>query len=64
MNDPREWEEYHRQYREARKGWPIIPYLEIIKRIKKLSPRLEIGEFGCGEAKIMEEFGDGRVYNF
>ena len=22
--DPKEWEEYHRQYREARKTWPII----------------------------------------
>ena len=50
--DPEEWEEYHRQYREARKTWPIIPYEEIVKRIKQLSPRLMIGDFGCGEAKI------------
>jgi Hypothetical methyltransferase len=32
LKDPREWEEYHRQYREARKGWSVIPYEEIIKK--------------------------------
>ena len=37
IKDPKEWEEYHRQYSEARKGWSIIPYVEIIKRIKQLS---------------------------
>ena len=52
VKDPTEWEEYHRQYREARKTWGIIPYEEIVKRIKQLSPRLMIGDFGCGEAKI------------
>jgi superfamily II DNA or RNA helicase len=63
-NDTTEWEEYHRQYREARKNWAIVPYEEIIKRIKQLSPRLMIGDFGCGEAQILEEFGDKRVYSF
>jgi hypothetical protein len=48
LKDSKEWEEYHRQYREARKTWNIIPYEEIIKRIRKLSPRLQIGDFGCG----------------
>jgi superfamily II DNA or RNA helicase len=64
LKDPHEWEEYHRQYREARKTWPVTPYEEIIKRIKQLSPRLIIGDFGCGEAKILESFGDNRVYSF
>jgi SAM-dependent methyltransferase len=64
VKDPREWEEYHRQYREARKTWPIVPYEETIKRIRQLSPRLIIGDFGCGEAKILEAFGDNRVYSF
>jgi Hypothetical methyltransferase len=63
LKDATEWEEYHRQYREARKTWPIIPYEEIVMRIKQLSPRLMIGDFGCGEAKIHSEFGD-RVYSF
>src|SRR5206468_6450302 len=64
MKDSREWEEYHRQYREARRSWAIVPYEEIIKRIRQLSPRLIIGDFGCGEAKILEAFGDNRVYSF
>jgi hypothetical protein len=64
LKDPKEWEEYHRQYRETRKAWSIIPYEEIIKRIRKLSPRLQIGDFGCGEAKIMESIGENRVYSF
>jgi superfamily II DNA or RNA helicase len=64
LKDPREWEEYHRQYREARKTWSIMPYEEIIKRIKQLSPRHQIGDFGCGEAKIMETIGRQRVYGF
>jgi ribosomal RNA-processing protein 8 len=25
---------------------------------------LQIGDFGCGEAKILEAFGDKRVYSF
>jgi hypothetical protein len=64
LKDPREWEEYHRQYREVRKTWSIIPYEENIKRIRQLSPRLQIGDFGCGEAKIMEAIGSQRVYSF
>ena len=64
LKDPREWEEYHRQYREARRSWAIVPYEEIIKRIRQLSPRLIIGDFGCGEAKILEAFGDNRVCSF
>ena len=63
-NRGEEWREYHRQYREARKTWTIIPYEEIINRIKQLSPRLQIGDFGCGEAQIMEKFGINRVYSF
>jgi hypothetical protein len=42
----------------------LIPYEEIIKRIKQLSPRLQIGDFGCGEAKIMEAIGAQRAYSF
>jgi SAM-dependent methyltransferase len=64
LKDPREWEEYHRQYREARQAWSVIPYEEILKRIKQLSKRYQIGDFGCGEAKIMEAIGPQRVYSF
>lgn len=69
LRDPRIFDEYHRQYRDARKGWIIIPYDEIIIRIKQLFTSrmlatLQIGDFGCGEAKIMEAFGSERVYSF
>jgi superfamily II DNA or RNA helicase len=69
LRDPREWEEYHRQYREARKDWIIIPYEELIKRINQLFTSrmlttIQIGDFGCGEAKIMEAFGPDRVHSF
>jgi hypothetical protein len=36
LKGPRRWKEYNRQYREARKDWSIIPYEEIIDRIKQL----------------------------
>jgi hypothetical protein len=29
-----------------------------------LSPRLQIGDFGCGDAKIMEAIGDNRAHSF
>jgi superfamily II DNA or RNA helicase len=64
LEDPQEWDEYHRQYREARKSWLIIPFEEVIKRIKQFSKRYQIGDFGCGEAKIMEDIGEERVYSF
>ena len=69
LKDPREWEEYHRQYREARRTWSVVPYEEIVKRIKQLFTSrmlssIQIGDFGCGEAKIMEAFGPDRVYSF
>ena len=58
-----EWIEYHRLYRDARKEWKVIPYQKMIERIVEISPRLKVGDFGCGEAKIMETLGDGRVFS-
>lgn len=63
LQNPEEWHEYHRQYRKERKTWRVVPYEKWIERIKKLSPRLIIGDFGCGEAKIAEAFGS-RVKSF
>lgn len=63
LKNPEEWHEYHRNYREERKSWRIIPFDEWIKRIKKLSDRFLIGDFGCGEAKLAEVIGS-RVINF
>jgi superfamily II DNA or RNA helicase len=63
LKNPEEWHEYHRKYREERENWSIIPFNEWIKKIKKLSERLIIGDFGCGEAKIAESIGS-RVLSF
>jgi superfamily II DNA or RNA helicase len=64
IKDPRLWDEYHRQYMESRKTWSVIPYQEIIKKISKMPKRLHIGDFGCGEAKILEAFPDRIVHSF
>jgi hypothetical protein len=61
--NPEEWIEYHRSYREARKDWKVIPYEEILNKVSTNSPRLRIGDFGCGEAKMMEVLGDKRVFS-
>ena len=63
MKNPEEWHEYHRNYREERKSWKVIPFNEWIKRIKKLPDRYIVGDFGCGEAKIAEALGS-RIINF
>jgi len=63
LKNPEEWHNYHKNYREDRKDWKVIPFDEWIKRIKKLSDRFIIGDFGCGEAKIAESIGS-RVISF
>jgi superfamily II DNA or RNA helicase len=61
LKNPEEWHEYHRQYREERKNWIIIPYEYWIKRIRELSQRYVIADFGGGEAKISQAIGSGRI---
>lgn len=61
--DPKEWEQYHALYREARKDWPIIPYDELIQWCRK-RPELVIGDFGCGEAKLAEALEENTVHSF
>ena len=63
LKNPDEWKEYHRQYREARKTWNVIPYEVWIDKIKKMAPNTIVGDFGCGEAKISQAIGN-RVKNF
>ena len=63
LKNPEVWHEYHRIYRKERETWRTIPFNEWIKRIKKLSERFIIGDFGCGEAKIADEIGS-RIINF
>tara|TARA_Y100001936_G_scaffold136189_1_gene132980 strand:+ start:1429 stop:4047 length:2619 start_codon:yes stop_codon:yes gene_type:complete len=57
LKNPEEWNEYHRQYREARKDWKVIPFEYWISKIKQMAPNTIIGDFGCGEAKIREAIG-------
>ena len=64
QKDPQEWIQYHRQLNENRKLWSVDPLDVIISRLKKMSPRFRIGDFGCGTAKIMEEIGVERVISF
>jgi ribosomal RNA-processing protein 8 len=63
QENPEEWIEYHKLYREACKGWKVIPYEKMIEEIIEISPRLKVGDFGCGEAKIMEILGEDRVFS-
>jgi hypothetical protein len=63
QQDPEVWIEYHRTYRETRKDWKVIPYEKMVDRIIEISPRLKVGDFGCGEAKIMERLGENRVFS-
>ena len=63
MKNPEEWHEYHRNYREERKNWKVVPFNQWIKRIKKLPERYIVGDFGCGEAKVSEALGS-RIINF
>ena len=55
LKNPEEFKEYHRQYREQRKTWDIIPYEYWIKRLKKFGENYVIGDFGCGEGKIGQD---------
>nr|NQU94101.1 hypothetical protein [Bacteroidota bacterium] len=62
QKDPKEWEQYHALYREAREEWPVVPYEEMINWCKT-RPDWIIGDFGCGEAKIAESL-DNTVHSF
>ena len=57
--DPEEWYQYHTLYQRARESWPVIPYEEMIKWCREREGfNYEIGDFGCGEAKLAEAVSD------
>ena len=56
--NPKEFKVYHHAYSQERKKWTVIPFKEIIKKIKGLTDRYLIGDFGCGEAFLYKEFGN------
>ena len=64
QKNPEEWAQYHTLYREARKGWAVVPFEEFIRWAKQRSDYV-IGDFGCGEAKVAEALADRHtVYSF
>ena len=54
---PEEWAHYHTMYKELREDWPIVPFKEEIRWLKKREGWV-VGDFGCGEALISLEVGD------
>jgi ribosomal RNA-processing protein 8 len=65
QENPEEYFEYQRQLRIQRPTWSVDPLTEIIARVKTMSSKLRIGDFGCGlDAKLMNELGTDRVVGF
>jgi superfamily II DNA or RNA helicase len=70
QENPMEHIEYHRQFREAKKNWSVIPVQVIAEKIRSLDipsrfiEKLVIGDFGCGEAELSDIFGKNKVYSF
>lgn len=61
QNNPKEWHEYHKRYREVRKLWSEeeIPYKVIGKKIKSLSKEhLIVCDFGCGDNLLSKEISN------
>ena len=64
QSDTEEWVQYHDYYKEARKDWAVVPYMEMISWCQQRSGYC-IGDFGCGEALLEEAIGDRHtVYSF
>jgi hypothetical protein len=61
---PEEWAEYHAQYREARKGWAVVPFEDFL-RWAEARTAYTIGDFGCGEALVSKALaGRHTVHSF
>ena len=60
--DKSEWNYYHTLYREKRKGWSEIPYIEISKKIKDRNDWI-VADLGCGENLLSKEITN-KVYSF
>lgn len=60
--DKSEWNYYHTLYREKRKGWSEIPFIEISKKIKDREDWI-VADLGCGENLLSKEITN-KVYSF
>mgnify|MGYP002827488296 CR=1 FL=1 len=54
--DPTDFRIYHHLHDEASKTWTVVPSKEMIRKVKLLSERWAIGDFGCGQAFLHEDF--------
>jgi hypothetical protein len=61
--NPEEWYQYHHLYRTARETWQEIPYEKIAEKLQNYT-NLQIGDFGCGEAKLAELLPNHQVHSF
>ena len=61
--NPEEWYQYHTLYRAARESWQEIPYEKIAEKLQNYTS-LQIGDFGCGEAKLAELLPNHQVHSF
>jgi superfamily II DNA or RNA helicase len=62
QSDKSEWEYYHTLYRQKRKTWNQIPYMEIAKKIKE-RPEWIVADMGCGENLLSKEVSN-KVHAF
>ncbi|WP_131743543.1 methyltransferase domain-containing protein [Legionella gratiana] len=53
QKNPEDWFYYHSLYRENRKTWLEIPYIEIAKRITR--PEFIVADLGCGENLLKQK---------
>ena len=60
--DKSEWEYYHTLYRERRKAWTEIPYVEISKKLMG-RPDWIVADLGCGENLLAQEIPN-KVHSF
>lgn len=63
--DPESFKIYHDGFQSQAKKWPVDPLDKIITSILKISGRLTIADFGCGEARLAKSLKDeAEVFSF
>ncbi|MBL0263804.1 MAG: DEAD/DEAH box helicase family protein, partial [Leptospiraceae bacterium] len=60
--NPEDWYYYHTLYRERRKEWSEIPYVEIGKMITR--KEMIVADLGCGEDLLRKEIPHNKVLSF
>ncbi|KAK8811358.1 hypothetical protein WA158_003092 [Blastocystis sp. Blastoise] len=55
---------YHEGFRNQVEKWPVVPVDIFIKKLKKLTPKKDVGDFGCGDAYIYQKVKNHKIYSF